>query len=157
MNLLILGVGNPMAGDDGFGVAGVRELLRHPLPEGVVAIDGGTAGLGLAAVIEEARRVIVLDAADMGKVPGDVVQFTPDEVRSKAGRQQLSLHQSDLLGTLRLMAELGTCPPVTIIAVQPLRVDYGEGLSEPVQAAIPKALQLVRSLIRSDAALPRTC
>ena len=147
MKLLILGVGNPMMRDDGFGTVVVRELLEEPLPEGVEAIDGGTAGIGLVGIIEEADRVVVLDAADMGKPAGTVVEFGPEEVRSKAAQQQLSLHQSDLLGTLRLMSELGACPPVTIIAVQPAAVGYGEGLSDEVKRTLPDVLRLVRAQI----------
>ena len=157
MKLLILGVGNLMMGDDGFGAAAVRELLREPLPDGVVAVDGGTAGIGLAAVIEEAERVVVLDTAEMGKPPGTLVQFSPEEVRSKAARRQLSLHQSDLLGTLRLMSELGTCPPVTIVAVQPARVGCGEGLSDEVRKTLPAVLQLVRALISQVASSENCC
>jgi len=149
MRLLILGVGNPMMRDDGFGPAAIAELAKEPLPSGVEAVDGGTGGLGLTSILEEAEIVIIVDSADMKKVPGTLVQFTPDEVRSLASDQQVSLHQADMLGTLRLMQELGTCPPVTIVAVQPAVVDYGAGLSPEVQAALPRALRMIRTAIAS--------
>ena len=144
MKLLILGVGNPLKGDDGFGVAAVQELMREPLPEGVAAVDGGTAGLGLASLIEEGEAVLILDAADMGKPAGTVREFAPHEVRSLASEGRLSLHEADVLGILRMLTELGTCPAVSIIAVQPGRIGYGMGLSAEVQAALPVVLQRVR-------------
>jgi len=149
MRLLILGVGNPMMRDDGFGPAAVVELVRASLPPGIEAVDGGTAGLGLTSIIEEAENVIIIDSADMKRTPGTVVQFTPGEVRNLASDKQVSLHQTDMLGTLRLMQELGTCPPVTIIAVQPAVVDYGTALSPEVQAALPRALKMIRAAIAS--------
>jgi len=151
MKLLILGVGNPLMGDDGFGVAAVNELNKAPLPEGVVAVDGGTAGFRLAGLLEEAEQVLVLDAADMGKPPGALVEFSPDQVRSLAADRPVSAHQADLLGVFRLMAELGKRPVVTIIAVQPARVGYGIGLSPQVAAAIPTALKMVRSKMAETA------
>ena len=149
MRLLILGVGNPMMRDDGFGPAAIAELAKAPLPPGVEAVDGGIAGLGLTSIIEEAESVIVIDSAEMKRASGTVVQFTPDEVRNLASDQQISLHQTDMLGILRLMQELGTCPPVTIIAVQPAVVDYGTTLSPEVQAALPRALQMIRAAVAS--------
>ena len=147
MKLLILGVGNPMISDDGFGVAAVRELAKEPLPDGVEVVDGGTAGLALTDIIEEAEQVLILDSADMRKPPGTVVEFSPDEVRNMAAERPLSLHQSDLLGTLRLMEQLGACPPARIIAVQPANLQYGTELSEEVQAALPHVRRLVRDAI----------
>ena len=105
MKLLILGVGNPMMGDDGFGIAMVEELAREDLPDGVEVVDGGTGGLGLVSLIEEAERVLILDTADMGKPPGTVIEFAPDQVRNMASDRQVSLHQTDLLGTLGLMQQ----------------------------------------------------
>ena len=66
---LVIGVGNTLRGDDGVGVHVARELARRPLPEGVEALDGGTQGLDLIFRLEEADRVILIDAA---KSPSDV-------------------------------------------------------------------------------------
>jgi hydrogenase maturation protease len=152
MRLLILGVGSPLMGDDGFGVAVVRELSKGPLPEGVAAVDGGTAGFGLSDLIAEAEEAFIIDAADMGRVPGKIEEFTPDQVRSLTADHQVSLHQSDVLSVLRVLTELGSCPPVTILAVQPARVAQDIGFSPEVAAAIPVALQRVRErLARLDA------
>jgi len=61
--VLILGLGNPLLGDEGIGVRVVEELKRLELPEGVTAIEGGTAGLGLIGLMEGFQRVIIVDAA----------------------------------------------------------------------------------------------
>lgn len=144
MKLLIVGVGSPLRGDDGFGVEVVRQLSGAPLPDGVVAVDGGTAGFGLADLLGQAESVLVIDAAEMGRTPGSIVEFTPDQVRSLASEHPLSAHQADILGVLRLLSGLGVSPAVTILAVQPARVDHGIGLSREVEEAIPEVLRRVR-------------
>ena len=69
--LLVIGVGNTLRGDDGVGVRVAQALANHPLPEGVTVLDGGTEGLDLLFHLEEADRVILIDAAEMGQTPGE--------------------------------------------------------------------------------------
>ena len=80
-SVLVLGLGNPLRGDDGIGSRVVEELIRRGLPEGVTALDGGTGGLDLLQVLEGWERVVVVDAADVGREPGQFVRFTPDQAR----------------------------------------------------------------------------
>ena len=143
MKLLIFGAGNTLMRDDGFGVAVAHALADVPLPDGVEVIDGGGAALAVEGLLQEADHVILVDAAEMGKLPGTLVRFDPDQVRSAARDRPLSLHQGDLLSTLHLLEALGQRPPVTIIAVQPQDVSVGQGLTPPVQAAVPEAVRIV--------------
>ena len=69
--LRVIGVGNPLVGDDGAGVR-VVERLRGRVPEGVELIDGGTEGLGLICWFEGVDRVVLVDAVRMGSAPGTV-------------------------------------------------------------------------------------
>ena len=64
---LIIGLGNPLRGDDGVGVRVVQALAERALPAGVEVVDGGTQGLGLVSLLEGQKRVILVDAADVGK------------------------------------------------------------------------------------------
>jgi len=142
--VLILGLGNPLLGDEGIGVRVVEELKRLELPEGVTAIEGGTAGLGLIGLMEGFQRVIIVDAADMGHPPGRVVRFTPLEAQFRTAAAPLSLHQIGLGEVLALAEALEVAPaePI-IIGIQPSRVEEGTGLSPEVQGAIPQIIRII--------------
>ena len=153
--VLVLGLGNPLRGDDGIGPRVVTELHRRGLPEGVTALDFGTGGLDLLNVWQGWPRVIVVDAADVGRlhgeetVPGQIVRFTPDEVRFLVAPDGFSLHDAGLAEALALGEALGQdLPELVILSVQPARIGWGEGLSPPVEAALPALLDAVMKEIR---------
>jgi len=138
MSVLVLGLGNPLRGDDGIGPRVVEELTRRGLPEGVTALDGGTAGLDLLQTLEGWERVVVVDAADVGREPGQFVRFRPDQVRLAQAADRFSLHYAGLSEVLALADALGrTLPEMVIFAVQPAEIGWGEGLSQAVEAALP--------------------
>lgn len=143
---LILGLGNPLRGDDGLGPAVIAWLQEHGLPTGVVAVDGGTAGLELVLTLMGYQRALIVDAAEVGRAPGEWIRFTPDlqPVLDQAVGQLeekgplLSLHTAGLAEALALGAALGVLPEeVVIFGVQPARLDWSPGLSAEVQAAVP--------------------
>jgi hydrogenase maturation protease len=141
---LILGLGNPLLGDEGIGVRVVEELRGLELPDGVSVVEGGTAGLRLIGLMEGYQRVIIVDAADMGRSPGQVVRFTPSEARFKTAEASLSLHQIGLGEVLALAEALEVIPAeLIIIGVQPGRIEEGVGLSPDVEGAIPQIVRMV--------------
>ncbi|BCR06567.1 hypothetical protein DESUT3_36360 [Desulfuromonas versatilis] len=145
----LIGVGNPLMGDDGIGIAAAERLAAMVLPEGVEVIDGGTGGLTLLTLMDGADRVVLVDAVEMGKVPGSLVRFTPEEVvAADAGGGGLSLHETGLAQVLALGRELGCLPEkIVIFGVQPESVSRQLGLSPPVAAALePLLAQLLREL-----------
>ncbi|MBP8972468.1 MAG: hydrogenase maturation protease [Anaerolineae bacterium] len=148
---LILGVGNPLRGDDGVGVLAVQRLLARPdLPAGVAVVDGGTAGLGLIPLIENYRRVVLVDAVLMGEPPGTVRRFAWHEARVAGHERHLSLHQSDLADALALAEALGSLPPVIIVyGVQPQHTDWEQPLSEAVARALPGLVNALIAEVRS--------
>jgi hydrogenase maturation protease len=142
--VLVLGLGNPLLGDEGIGVRAVEELKGLELPDGVTVVEGGTAGLGLISLMEGYQRVIIVDAADMGHPPGRVVRFTPSEVQLKTVEAPLSLHQIGLGEVLALAKALEVVPAeLVIIGVQPSRVEGGIGLSPEVEGAIPQIIRII--------------
>jgi len=74
---LVLGIGNVLMSDEGVGVHVVRELARHPLPAGVECLDGGTGGFVLLEPLQQADRVIIVDATADGNPLGTVARTTP--------------------------------------------------------------------------------
>jgi hydrogenase maturation protease len=142
--ILILGLGNPLLGDEGIGMRVVEELKGLELPDGVVVVEGGTTGLGLIGLMEGYERVIIVDAADMGHPPGRVVRFTPLEVQLKTAEAPLSLHQIGLEEVLALAEALEVAPAeLVIIGIQPSQVEVGAGLSPEVERAIPQIIRII--------------
>jgi hydrogenase maturation protease len=142
--VLVIGLGNPLLGDEGIGVRLVEELKRLRLPDGVAVVEGGTAGLGLIGLMEGYQQVIIVDAADMGQPPGQVVRFTPPEVQFKTAKAPLSLHQIGLGEVLAMAKALEVAPDeLVIIGIQPVRVEAGAKLSPEVEGAIPHIIRII--------------
>ena len=136
--LAIIGLGNPLRGDDGIGPRVVEELTRRGLPEGVMALDMGNAGLDLLQVLEGWERVVIVDAADVGREPGQFVRFTPAQARLTEAADRFSLHHAGLGEVLALADALGlVLPEMVIFGVQPAEVGWKEGLSPAVEAMLP--------------------
>ncbi len=142
--ILILGLGNPLQGDDGIGCAVAEELLRHPLPEEVECIEGGTPGVGLINLIQGRRQVVLVDAAKMGRAPGEMVRLTAREIESDPAHRAVSLHSAGIADALALARALQIeLPEIICMGIEPLVVDWQPNLSAPVQAAMPKVIQAV--------------
>ena len=142
---LIVGLGNPLRGDDGVGVRVIQTLMAEALPEGVEAVEGGTQGLGLVSLMEGWRRVILVDAANVGQPPGGFVRFTPQEARLLGGDQRLSIHNAGLRDALLLAETLELLPDEIIIyGMQPANLDWDDNLSPQVEAKMP---ELVRAIL----------
>jgi hydrogenase maturation protease len=141
---VVIGLGNPLRGDDGVGVRVVEVLAAQPLPQDVEVVDGGTQGLGIVSLMEGRRRAIVVDAASVGRSPGQFVRFTLDEARLLGDDQPLSVHAAGLGDALLLAQVLGTLPDeVIIFGVQPSRVQWDSSLSPEVEAALPALIAAV--------------
>ncbi|MEW6364101.1 MAG: hydrogenase maturation protease [Acidobacteriota bacterium] len=135
--ILILGLGNPLQGDDGVGCRVIEALQQETLPDGVEAMDGGTPGVGLVHLLEGRRCVFLVDAAEMGQAPGTVVRLRPEELSLTSPQQQFSLHRAGVAEALALAhAVKMSLPEVVVFGVQPSRVGWGMGLSPQVEAAV---------------------
>jgi hydrogenase maturation protease len=141
---LVLGIGNVLWADEGFGVRAVEALhAAFTFPAGVSLQDGGTLGLNLYEPVAPARRVLVFDAIDYGLAPGTLKVLRDGEVPAW-GRTKLSPHQTGFNDVLAL-AQLNGREPETIVAigVQPVELsDFGGSLREPVRARLPEAVAL---------------
>ncbi len=157
-SILILGLGNPLQSDDGIGsvvAQALEDVQAHghtPLPDDVEVMDGGTPGIGLLNLVEGRRRVIIVDAAAMQQAPGTIVRFTPDQVNLEETKRLFSLHASGIAESLALARALKvSLPEIVVLGVQPGRIEWGQGLSEPVQAAVPRVIEMVlRELTRKN-------
>ena len=135
---LIISLGNPLMRDEGIGIHLASELSLQLAgnPE-VEVLDLGTGGLTVMHAIAGRERVVFVDCAIMGETPGVMRRFTPDEVLSKKVKTRYSLHEGDLLDTLKLSQSMGECPDdIVIFGIEPKDVALGEGLSDELQGNI---------------------
>jgi len=146
---LVLGIGNVLWADEGFGVRAVEALNEaYAFPDGVALHDGGTQGLYLYDLIASSRRLLVFDAIDFGLPPGTLAVKRGEEVPALS-RTKMSPHQMGLGDVLALAALKGEAPEaVTLIGVQPAELeDLGGSLRPAVRARLGEAVGLaVREL-----------
>lgn len=144
--ILVIGVGNVLLRDEGVGVRVARELHRVAgegtleIPEGTRIVDGGTLGLDLLPLIEDARALLMIDAVDLRAAPGTIRVITGGELHG-ALAAHVSPHQvgiGDLLAAARLMDTLPEA--VSLVAIQPADISVDLALSPEVEAAVPDAV-----------------
>jgi len=147
---LVIGLGNPLMGDDGAGVA-VLERLRDEwdLPPEVELIDGGTWGMNLLPLVESARHLILVDAIRSGMAPGTLTVLERREL-PRYFSLKLSPHQIDLREVLALAELRGALPDdLVAVGIEPERVEMEMSLSPRVSAGLAKMADLVVERLES--------
>ncbi len=143
--LVVMGLGNILWGDDGLGVAAVQMLARRfEAPDGACVLDGGTLGLALLPIIQDAERVLLVDAIRVSDAaPGALVRIEGDEV-APAVRERLSPHQVGVADLLEA-AWLLDCYPerLALLGMVPQRLDFGFGLSAVVERQLDRLVNRV--------------
>lgn len=162
--VLVAGMGSDLHGDDGFGIAVIRRFSEDGGPEGVRAVEAGTAGIGLVQELMEGyETLVIVDAADRGKEPGavflleaevpDLEDFTPER------RQKFlaDTHYTTPSKALILARALEVLPPhAYILGCQPEEQGLGMGLSTPVEAGVAEAVERLQELCAGLAENPVT-
>lgn len=140
-SVLILGIGNPLAGDDGVGGRAVEALTAAgDLPAGIRVLDVGVLGVDVLAWVEPDEPVVILDAVHGWGGPGTLYRFDLDEIQTPVA-PPLSVHDLGIAHALSAARLMGRPLRGTLLGVEPARVEpFTAGLSPPVAAALP-ALQ----------------
>lgn len=151
--ILVLGIGNILWADEGFGVRVLEALDRdYVFPDNVTLLDGGTQGLYLLPYLEEADGLVIVDAVDYGLPPGTLHVLVDDQVPAVLAARKVSLHQTGFQEILGLLA-LRDCTPsrIVLVGVQPeLLDDYGGGLTDTVAAQVAPAAARVVKVLTAD-------
>ncbi|MFB6151906.1 MAG: hydrogenase maturation protease [Haloarculaceae archaeon] len=132
----VVGLGNPFRRDDGVAPVVLERLRDRPVADEVAVFDLGDAGFRLLHVLAEFDVVVVVDAVRFGGDPGEHVVARPDELASLGERE--GTHDTAVLDLVETSDRLEEAPAdVLVFGVQPARTGYGEGLSDPVESAVP--------------------
>ncbi len=151
MKTLILGIGNLLWADEGFGVRCVERMAqRYVFDDHVELMDGGTQGIYLIHHVEEADNLIVFDAVDYGLPPGTIKVVEGDEVPQFMGAKKVSLHQTGFQEVLATAMLKGNSPErLVLIGVQPEEIeDYGGSLRPVVKAQIDPCIDIALDFLR---------
>jgi coenzyme F420 hydrogenase subunit delta len=144
--VLVLGCGNPLVGDDGFGPAVAEHLLRSCRPKDVCVINAGTGSrtilFNLVTGEPRPRGIIIVDALDAGRRPGELFE-APLGSLSLEKAEDFNIHMTPASNMLLQLTKM--CVDVRVLACQPspLPGKIHPGLSGQVQAAVVLAAKLV--------------
>ncbi len=150
--VLVLGIGNILWGDEGFGVRAVEMFHRaYSVPDNVTILDGGTQGLYLVHFVTDADDLVVFDAIDYGLEPGAMKVVRDGEVPKFTGAKKMSLHQTGFQEVLSAADLMGHYPErLVLIGCQPLDLEnWGGALTEPVFQVLEQAVETARRVLEA--------
>ncbi len=148
---LILGIGNLLWADEGFGIRCVETLnARYEFDDDVRLMDGGTQGLFLLPWVSSVTRLLIFDAIDFGLAPGELRVIRDDDVPQYMGAKKVSMHQTgfqEVLASARLLND--RLRQLALIGVQPVELDdYGGSLRDATRQRIPEAIEQACAVLR---------
>lgn len=153
--ILVLGVGNILLQDEGFGVHLVRAMASTAWPPQVEFIDGGTAGMEMLHLFTGVSFLIIIDSLDAKTEPGSIFKFNPGDIANLPKGMGVSFHDIGLLEVLQVAGVLDCLPETVIFGVQPKTIDWGLDLTPELREAKNKAIALVTQEI--ETCLKRRC
>lgn len=157
--ILILGIGNILWADEGFGVRCVETLnQRYRFPDNVRLMDGGTQGIYLVQHVQAVDVLVVFDAIDYGLEPGTLKVVHGDAVPKFMGAKQMSLHQTGFQEVLAMAEFTGSYPEhLLLVGCQPVELeDFGGSLREAVREGIDPALDIALEYLQQFGIQPQT-
>ena len=146
----VLGIGNIILSDEGFGVRVVEYMEKNfTFPENVQLIDGGTLGVELTHFVTGTKRLLIIDSINGGAEPGEVFHLRGDEIR-KHFAQKISAHEIGIQDVLTMLELSGKkIPCVELIGAQPYSLEAGTELTPQMQKLLPvfadKAAEILKS------------
>jgi hydrogenase maturation protease len=145
----IIGFGNIFMADDGIGVRVIEELQKQQIfkdRKNIELIDGGTSGIDLIFLLQDAAKAIIIDAVDAGQEIAQIVVFSPHEITEfkKKVFKSYSLHDIDLTEAFELVRNLNLPAEIKIIGIKPKKIGYSDKLSPEIEKSIPEIISKVK-------------
>jgi len=141
----ILGIGNLLIGDEGFGIHTIQYLEEnYSFPENVELVDGGTAGIYMSPFLEECDPVFVIDVVDIDEEPGSMHTFQLEDVRAGKISTRMSPHQLGLLEVIEICKLRDAAPSrVEFYCVVPADLEQDLVLSPIVEPRVPQMAEIL--------------
>jgi hydrogenase maturation protease len=142
MGKFVLGIGNVLLKDEGIGCHVVHALEGISLPD-VEIIDGGTCP-DVVQLLEDADKLVIVDAVKGGGTPGQIYRFHLEDITLEQ-KPFLSLHDVGLVDSLMLMQLWYNIGEAVIIGVEPREINWGLELSPELQEKMPQIIDAILS------------
>ena len=152
----ILGIGNVILRDEGFGVRVAEYLDKHyEFPESVQIVDGGTLGIELTQYVTGTEKLLVIDSINGGAEPGTTFRFHNDDVMEHF-QDKRSAHEVGIQDVLGLLTVTGhKIPDVVVIGAQPYDVEAGVELSDGMMELLPQMVEQALKELKNWGIEPR--
>ena len=152
----ILGIGNVILRDEGFGVRVAEYLDKHyEFPESVQIVDGGTLGIELTQYVTGTEKLLVIDSINGGAEPGTTFRFHNDDVMEHF-QDKLSAHEVGIQDVFGLLTVTGhKIPDVVVIGAQPYDVEAGVELSDGMMELLPQMVEQALKELKNWGIEPR--
>ena len=147
---LIMGVGNVLLGDEGFGVHVARRLKQMGLPGNVKIEEGGVGGFDLLGLLDGVTRLLVIDVMMADIPPGEIRLFKLGPELAEPGKTILSFHQVGILELIRMWSLIGPEPDTYLLVSRPQNLGISMELSPLLQNAADKAVRMVENLVHNE-------
>jgi len=149
LTIKIIGYGNIYMGDDGIGIRVIEKIKEQGIFKdnyNVEVIDGGTSGVDLIFFLQNADKVIVIDAVDAGQETGEIVTFNIDEIIDYGNKvpRSFSLHDISLKEVFELIKALKIEKDLRIVGINPKEVNNCERLSPQIEKKIPQIISIIK-------------
>ena len=143
--ILVLGLGNPLMSDEGIGGFLIERFLAKKQDYAHVDfLDAGTGGMTLLTLMENRKKVIIIDCAFMDTAPGTIKRFTPEDVITVKKLMHYSLHEADILKVIAMAKQLGQCPEeIIIFGIEPLTVEMNQQISDVLKEKIEQYFERI--------------
>ena len=152
MKTLIFGAGNLLLTDEGFGVHFIQYLQkRYNFPAGVELYDGGTLGIMVSHMLEDADHVYLVDVVDTKGEPGEIFRYEKEDFMLGTLPIKMSPHQIGIQEVLGLSELRDRCPEkISLFGVIPQSYDAGVELSPLLAEKLPGLAELVVKELQTD-------
>lgn len=145
----VLGIGNTILSDEGFGVRVIEYLKKNFIfPDNVALVDGGTLGVELTHFITGTQRLLIVDSIDGGVTAGTTFHLRGEEIKAHFA-QKISAHEIGIQDVLTMLELTGKkIPHVELIGAQPFSLEAGVELTPAMAKLVPlfadKAIKILR-------------
>jgi len=143
---LVLGLGNILMGDEGFGIHVIRQLKEFELPSHVRVEEGGVGGFNLLGYLEGVKHLVVVDVMMLPSPPGELHIIKPGPELAEPGKVILSFHQVGVLDLVQMWSLIGYEPETIFLVTRPQKIEWSTELSPPLQLAARKATGVIQEL-----------
>jgi hydrogenase maturation protease len=146
MKIGIIGLGNPLRGDDGIGIVIVDELKKLVINKNIELVDAGEGGFNLLHHLQRFNRVLIIDAVVFGGRFGETKLFTINDIAFD--NICLYSHEINICKIVDILRLIGDVPDIFIFGIQPKEIDYNKGLSKElnVKKITEEALEIINRL-----------